>query len=150
MLGVNNRNAVATPKEWKLGRAIWRSGELQLAAAVPLLMQLWGDDSLTNYSIAWALGNCGDRSAIPLLEAVYRQADTPAHIRRIALEALFKLNPTQADALRTELMVKLPKPLRGLIQQSATSAVVLEAVQTYLATATPAQFDCTGFIVSNR
>ena len=141
MLGVNNRNAVATPKEWKLGRAIWRSGELQLAAAVPLLMQLWGDNSLTNYSIAWALGNCGDRSAIPLLEAVYRQADTPTHIRRIALEALFKLNPTQADSLKTELMVKLPKPLRGLIQQGATSAVVLEAVQTYLTTATPAQFD---------
>jgi PBS lyase HEAT-like repeat len=104
-------------------------------------MQLWGDDSLTNYSIAWALGNCGDRSAIPLLEAVYRQANTPAHIRRIALEALFKLNPTQAATLKTELMVKLPKPLRGLIQQSATSTVIMEAVQTYLATATGAQFD---------
>jgi predicted DNA-binding WGR domain protein len=141
MLAVNNRNAVAKPKEWKIGRAIWRSGELQLTAAVPLLMQLWGDDPLTNYSIAWALGNCGDRSAIPLLEAVYRQADTPAHIRRISLEALFKLNPTQVDTLRTELMVKLPKPLRGLVQQGATSEVIIEALQTYLTTATPAQFD---------
>jgi predicted DNA-binding WGR domain protein len=141
MLGVNNRNAVATPKEWKLGRAIWRSGELQLAAAVPLLMQLWGDDPLTNYSIAWALGNCGDRAAIPLLEAAYRQANTPPHIRRIALEALFKLNPTQADALKTELMVKLPKSLRGLIQQVGTPAAIMAAVQTYLATATGAQYD---------
>jgi hypothetical protein len=141
MLAVNNRNTVAKPKEWRIDRAIWRVGELQLAAAAPLLMQLWGDNPLTNYSIAWALGNCGDRSAISMLEAIYRQADTPAHIRRITLEAIFKLDPSQADALRSELIVKLPKQLRGLIQQGAEIAVISETLQTYLATATPQQFD---------
>jgi predicted DNA-binding WGR domain protein len=141
MLGVNNRHAVANPAAWQLDRAIWRSGELQLAAAVPLLIQLWGDNPLTNYSIAWALGNCGDSNAMPMLEAVYRQADTPAHIRRIVLEAIFKLDPTQAGALRTELIVKLPKQLRSLIQQGGTTAVISQTLQTYLETATPQQFD---------
>jgi predicted DNA-binding WGR domain protein len=141
MLGVNNRHAVATPNEWRLDRAIWRSGELQLAAAAPLLMQLWGDNPLTNYSIAWALGNCGDPVAVPMLEAIYRQADTPAHIRRITLEAIFKLNPTQAGALRTELMVKLPKQLRGLIQQGGAIELIIQTLQTYLETASPQQFD---------
>ncbi|PSB56509.1 WGR domain-containing protein [Chamaesiphon polymorphus] len=141
MLAVNNRNAISKPKEWKIDRAIWRSGELQLAAATPLLMQLWGSNPLTNYSIAWALGNCGDAQAMPMLDAIYRQADTPAHIRRIALEALFKLNPEGARALRNELTVKLPKPLRGLVEQGAASAAIIEALQTYLATATPPQFD---------
>ncbi|AFY91776.1 WGR domain-containing protein [Chamaesiphon minutus] len=141
MLAVNNRNAITKPKEWKIDRAIWRSGELQLAAATPLLMQLWGNNPLTNYSIAWALGNCGDASAVPMLDAIYRQADTPAHIRRIALEALFKLNPEGAGALRDELIVKLPKPLRELVRQGAATATIIEALQTYLATATPPQFD---------
>jgi predicted DNA-binding WGR domain protein len=141
MLGVNNRHAVANPEAWRLDRAIWRSGELQLAAAVPLLIQLWGDNPLTNYSIAWAVGNCGDPNAMPMLEAVYRQADTPAHIRRIVLEAIFKLDPTQAGALRTELIVKLPKQLRSLIQQGGTTAVISQTLQTYLETATPQQFD---------
>jgi predicted DNA-binding WGR domain protein len=140
MLAVNNRNALSKPKEWRIDRAIWRSGELQLAAAAPLLMQLWGDDPLTNYSIAWALGNCGDVNAVPMLEAIYRQADTPAHIRRIALEAIAKLNPTQAGTLRNELLVKLPKQLRGLVQQGAAIELVSQ-LQTYLATATPGQFD---------
>jgi predicted DNA-binding WGR domain protein len=141
MLAVNNRNAVAKPKEWKIDRAIWRSGELQLAAAAPLLMQLWGDNPLTNYSIIWALGNCGDASAVPMLEAIYRQADTPAHIRRIALEALFKLNPAGAGTLRNELFIKLPKPLRGLIQAGGAKDLIIETLQTFLATAKPQQFD---------
>jgi predicted DNA-binding WGR domain protein len=141
MLAVNNRHAVAKPKEWKIGRAIWKAGELQLAAAAPLLMQLWGNDPLTNYSIAWALGNCGDRAAVPMLEAIYRQADIPGHIRRIALEALFKLDAAQADVLKNDLIVKLPTKLRGLIRLGGEMTVISEAVQTYLATATPQQFD---------
>ncbi len=141
MLAVNNRNAVAKPKEWQISRAIWRSGELKLTAAAPLLMQLWGDRPLTNYSIAWALGNCGDEIAIPMLMGVYRQADALPHIRRIALEALFKLNPTEIQARREELILKLPQPLRDLIQQRAEIAEIDRALQTYLATAKPKQFD---------
>ena len=146
MLAVNNRNATAKPKEWKIDRAIWRAGELQLAAATPLLMQLWGNNPLTNYSIAWALGNCGDASAVPMLDAIYRQADTPAHIRRIALEALCKLNPGGTSGLRTELIVKLPKPLRGLIEQGAATTAIIETLQTYLTTATAPQFDVLGLL----
>ncbi|WP_310481347.1 WGR domain-containing protein [Chamaesiphon sp. VAR_48_metabat_403] len=141
MLAVNNRKAVAKPREWQISRAIWRSGELQLTAAAPLLMQLWGDNPLANYSIAWALGNCGDESAVAMLDNVYRQANAPAHIRRIALEALFKLNPTQAARLRDELILKLPQPLRDLIQRGAEIEEIDRALQGYLATAKPKQFD---------
>ncbi len=141
MLAVNNRNAVVKPKEWQVSRAIWRSGELRLSAAAPLLMQLWGDNPLTNYSIVWALGNCGDESAVPMLDAVYRQADTPAHIRRIALEALFKLNPAQSVRLQNELSLKLPQPLRNLVRDKAEVAAIDRELQAYLATAKPKQFD---------
>ncbi|WP_295615105.1 WGR domain-containing protein [Chamaesiphon sp. GL140_3_metabinner_50] len=141
MLAVNNRNAVVKPKEWQISRAIWRSGELQLTAAAPLLMQLWGNNTLTNYSIAWALGNCGDESAVPMLIGVYRQADALPHIRRIALEALFKLDPAQIQARRDELMLKLPQPLRDLVRNKAEIATIDRELQAYLATAKPKQFD---------
>jgi predicted DNA-binding WGR domain protein len=141
MLAVNNRNAVAKPKEWQISRAIWRSGELKLTAAAPLLMQLWGNNTLTNYSIAWALGNCGDESAVPMLMGVYRQVDALPHIRRIALEALFKLDSTQIQARRDELILKLPQPLRELVRNKAEIATFDRELQAYLATAKPKQFD---------
>jgi predicted DNA-binding WGR domain protein len=138
---VKNRNAVATPKQWQLDRIIWRAGELQLAAAAPLLIQLWGDNPLRNYSIVWALGHCGNDCAIAMLKTIQRKMVTPAHIRRIALEAIAKLSPTQAQPLRSELIAKLPAQLRSLIEQRAAVDLISQTLQTYLATATPQQFE---------
>ncbi len=131
-LAINNPQAVSQPKEWKLDRVIWRSGELQLTAAAPLLMQLWGDCDLRNYSIAWALGNCGDEAAIPMLERVYREQNTPAHVRRIALEAIFKLSSVKQEELSIELIAQLPEQLRELIQTGAKTDLIISSLQTYL------------------
>jgi predicted DNA-binding WGR domain protein len=97
---VQNQNPVATTKQWQLERVIWRAGELQLAAAAPLLIQLWGDNPLRNYSIAWALGNCGNDYAIAMLKTIQREVVTPPHIRQIALEAIAKLSVIAAQPLR--------------------------------------------------
>ncbi len=138
---VKNRNALATPKQWQLDRVIWRAGELQLAAAAPLLMQLWGDNPLRNYSIVWALGHCGNDCAIAMLKTIQRKVVTPPHIRRIALEAIAKLSSTQAQPLRSELIAKLPAQLRDLIDRGAATESIVQTLQTYLATATPPQFE---------
>jgi hypothetical protein len=62
---VRNPTAPSPPRQWPLDRVIWRAGELQITAAAPLLLQLWGHSPLRNYSIAWALGYCGAASALP-------------------------------------------------------------------------------------
>ncbi|WP_373541018.1 WGR domain-containing protein [Chamaesiphon sp.] len=138
---VQHRNAVVTAKQWQLDRVIWRAGELQLAAAAPLLIQLWGDNPLRNYSIVWALGHCGNDCAIAMLKTIQRKVATPAHIRRIALEAIAKLSVTAAQPLRNELITKLPGQLRESIEQEAATALITQTLQTYLATATPLQFE---------
>jgi predicted DNA-binding WGR domain protein len=132
---VSNPSQPSAPKQWPIDRVIWRSGELQLTAAAPLLMQLWGNQPLRNYSIAWALGNCGDAQAIPLLEQAYRDIKNPDHVRRICLEAIFKLSEAKKTALRAELMVQLPVKIRSAIEQQESMAVLLSAFWEYLSTA---------------
>ncbi|MBE9029951.1 WGR domain-containing protein [filamentous cyanobacterium LEGE 11480] len=111
---------------WSLSRAIWRSGELRISAAAPLLIQLLGPDPLQNppmrnYCLAWALGNCGDAAAINPLEDLYDRSTSPAHahVKRIALAALLKLvSPAQAADWQARLIQTLP----GVLQTVATEA----------------------------
>jgi hypothetical protein len=100
-------------------------------------MQLWGDNALRNYSIVWALGNCGDEAAISLLERVYRNSTNLEHVRRIALEAIFKLSSVKRDALRAELISQLPSQLHELIQSGAATELIIDALQTDLDHAKP-------------
>lgn len=122
-------------KQWKLDRIIWRAGELQLRSAVPLLIQLMQQPSvspLRRYCLAWALGLCGDERAIPLLEQIYRNETMPEHVRRIALEAVFKLSIVKGDELRSELMEQLPEDIRTAMLQGASVEEVLALVEGYL------------------
>jgi predicted DNA-binding WGR domain protein len=132
---ISNPGQPDLPKQWPIDRVIWRCGELQLTAAAPLLMQLWGKQPLRNYGIAWALGNCGDTQAVPMLEQAYRNAQNPDHVRRICLEAIFKLSESKKAALRAELMTQLPTKIRSAIEGQKSVAVLLSAFWEYLSTA---------------
>jgi predicted DNA-binding WGR domain protein len=123
-------------KNWSLDRVIWRAGELKIQAAAPLLIQLLtqslganalGHPPLRIYSLAWALGRCGDPAAIAPLEALFNACQTPAqpqvqlqvqphiqpHIQRIVLAALLKLSTAQQAAdLRSRLLQSLPSVLQ--------------------------------------
>ncbi len=129
---ISNPNQPSTPKQWPIDRVIWRSGELQLTAAAPLLMQLWGEQPIRNYSIAWALGNCGNTQAIPLLEQAYRDQSNPDHVRRICLAAILKLSDAKRDELRPEMIAQLPTKIRTLVQANEPTALVYQAVTDYL------------------
>jgi predicted DNA-binding WGR domain protein len=129
---ISNPGQPDLPKQWPLDRVIWRCGELQLTAAAPLLMQLWGNQPLRNYSIAWALGNCGDAQAVPLLEQAHRDQDNPDHVRRISLAAILKLSNAKGDELRPELIAQLPAKIRTLVQSNESTDLVYQAVTDYL------------------
>jgi predicted DNA-binding WGR domain protein len=137
---VNNPGQADLPKQWKIDRVIWRAGELQLAAATPLLMQLWGKNPLRNYSIAWALGYCGDAQAVAFLERAYRDSNNPEHVRRISLEAIFQLSEPQKTKLKTELIARLPPDIQMAINGQESVAFMTELTLQYLSKATPQQF----------
>jgi predicted DNA-binding WGR domain protein len=122
-------------KQWKLDRIIWRAGELQLRSAAPLLMQLMQQPSvspLRRYCLAWSLGLCGDDHALPMLEQIHRDEGMSEHVRRIALEAIFKLSAVKRDELRSELMQQLPGDIRTAMQEGASVEEVLAVVESYL------------------
>ena len=101
--------------KWPLERAIWRAGELKIREATPFLIQLIGTgEPLRNYCIAWALGLCGDESAIPALREFLDNASTPEFVQRIAFEALLKLSDEQTrEELRSRKIEQLPLELRS-------------------------------------
>jgi predicted DNA-binding WGR domain protein len=116
-------------KTWKIDRVIWRSGELGLRAAAPLLMQLLTPEPMRRYCVLWAIGNCGDSSVVSALDAIYRDASEPEMVRRIALEAMFKLSEEKAVELRSELVESLPNTLKT----AQTAEDFSQALQTVLA-----------------
>jgi predicted DNA-binding WGR domain protein len=117
-----NRLVNRDNNKWPLERAIWRAGELKIREATPLLIQLIGTgEALRDYCIVWALGWCGDESAIPALRHFCNDASTPEFVQRIAFEALLKLSdePTRVE-LRSQKIEQLPSELRDLARNDST------------------------------
>ena len=128
-----------TAHAWPLERAIWRTGELKLREAEPLLIRLIGsatssdvDDGgkgMRDYCIAWALGRCGGDAAVTALTALYGQRQTPEHVKRIAAEALLLLSGPQASAeFKAHRIAHLPAGLRDAAHGSPEAfAAALDA-----------------------
>ncbi|MCU0515445.1 MAG: HEAT repeat domain-containing protein [Oscillatoria sp. Prado101] len=127
-----NRLASRENNKWPLERAIWRAGELQIPEATSLLIQLIGTgEPLRNYCIAWALGWCGDESAIAPLERLCDDSN-PEFVRRIAWEALFKLSGEPVrEEMRAGKIERLPSELRELARNGSSEAFAA-ALRAYL------------------
>lgn len=110
---------------WSIDRVIWRAGELGLSAAAPLLLQSLTSEPMRRYCVVWSLGNCGDSSVVPQLLEIYRDTKEPEHVRRIALEAIFKLNPGLKRELQSELLESLPQELKNPIRQENIEALAI-------------------------
>lgn len=116
-----NRLANQENNNWPIERAIWRAGELKIREATHLLIQLIGTgESLRDYCIAWALGLCGDETAIPVLRNFYEADAIPDFVRRISFEALLKISDENtATVLRNETINLLSPQLREIANGSA-------------------------------
>ncbi|WP_009631132.1 hypothetical protein [Synechocystis sp. PCC 7509] len=114
--------------KWNLDRAIWRAGELKIREATPLLIQLIGTgELLRDYCIAWALGWCGDNSAIAPLQQLTQNSAEFEFVRRIAWEALYKLSDTAArEEMKAQKIAQLPPQLRDLALNSTGFAIALK------------------------
>lgn len=129
---------------WPLDRVIWRSGELGITEAAPLLMQLLTADPMRRYCVVWAVGNCGDPSVVAQLEGIYRDPQEPEHVRRIALEALFKLSPSHAAQIQAELLESLPPALKEPTEREDNEALAIALQNIFNAS------DAADFVVLDR
>lgn len=128
-----NNIAAGGSRKWPLERAIWRAGELKIAEAGPLLINLIGTGkSLRDYCIAWSLGWCGGEGAVEALTRVYRNAATAEFVRRIAFEGLLKLADEEGRShLRSAIIGLLPVELRELARNGSAEEFSA-ALKTYL------------------
>lgn len=113
-------NAGTTDNKWPLSRIIWRAGKAPLAGATPLLIPLlMKGDALQQYAVCWALGRCGDPSAIPLLEGVYHAAASKEMVRRIALVGWLALEnrSTERKTLLDAITGMLPPELKQALEE---------------------------------
>lgn len=115
-------------RTWSLTRAIWRAGELKLGEATPLLLALLaaapaGDD-LRRYCLAWALGRCGDASAIEPLRRLHRDPMASPKVARIAAAALLELLPAaERETFARALLARLPAALQTDDPEALTAAL---------------------------
>lgn len=126
--------ASANKKIRPLNRLIWRVGEFRLASAVPVLIrQVAKADALQQYCIVWALGRCGDKAAIPVLEKLYAAKASAPMVQRMALASMLALAEgyTRKSLLET-LLGSLPNSIAQAMK-SGTAQSLLVAVQAYVA-----------------
>lgn len=109
---------------WSLNRVIWRAGELKLPEATPLLIPLLGTETpLRDYCIAAALGRCGGEDAIPSLQQLWENPQTPDFVKYMAWEALFKLaDETTQQAMQQQELAALPESLQEVAQTGTPEA----------------------------
>ncbi|HEY9299791.1 MAG TPA: WGR domain-containing protein, partial [Phormidium sp.] len=130
-----NRLAEQEEENWPLERVIWRAGELKIKEAVPALLKLIGTgEPLRDYCIAWSLGNCDNKKALPTLKELYQNPEIPEFVRRISWEAAFKLSDEKAKGnLRSEKIAELPTPLQELAKNGSATEFT-NALTEYLNT----------------
>lgn len=102
--------ALSTPRR---KRTIWRIGERRLRTAVPVLIeQIERGDPMQDYCIAWAIGRCGDRGAMPAMHELHTRSKHEA-VRRVALQAWLMLaNDAERHAHAQALINAWPQGLQ--------------------------------------
>jgi predicted DNA-binding WGR domain protein len=130
-VATKNKKTKKDRTPWPIDRVIWRAGELRIAEAAPLLIQLLTPDPMRRYCAIWAVGNCGDVGAVPQLEAIYRDEREPEHVRRIALEAVFKLSASHKARIQAELLAALPSALKEPIDREDNEALAIAVQQIF-------------------
>ncbi|MDJ0690208.1 MAG: WGR domain-containing protein [Xenococcaceae cyanobacterium MO_188.B32] len=128
-----NLLAQQNSENWSLDRVIWRAGELKIREAVPLLVKLISTgEPLRDYCIAWALGKCGDRNAIPFLKPLLKSKSHPEHVNRIAWEALYQLSDdNNREEMRSPKIAVLPIELQELARKGTAKNFAI-ALTNYL------------------
>ncbi|YCM42527.1 WGR domain-containing protein [Verrucomicrobiaceae bacterium 227] len=84
---------------WKLSRALFRAGQWRLTDALPHLLPLTNKATgMDAWCLAFALGRCGDHSALPALETLIQNNAADQAFVRIAQEAKVALLPDDLKA----------------------------------------------------
>lgn len=117
---------------WKLSRIIWKAGEYKIPEAAPYIIRLYNNgDTVHQYSCTWALARCGNETAIPALQQIFREHASPV-ISRIAGAGLLSLLNGQAkEGHLSHYINSLPEPIKTALeskQEKELQGLLLERI----------------------
>lgn len=124
------REGFNSSSKWRLSRAVWRAGELNLTEAIPLFDGLVGREEMTDYCIAWSLGRMKQPGSADLLQRIASSPKNREHVKQIASQALrLVVDERQRESMVNQVIDSLPQPLGSLLKSG--SAEVFQS--TFLA-----------------
>lgn len=115
-LGINTPTS-KVHKKWKVSRVAWRAGQLAIAEATPLLVQLAQSsdkNTMIQYCAVWALGFCANSENIEAIEYLmtWRKEKTSKEkdiVRRAAAVSLLRIaKGASRQLLLQNLLMELP------------------------------------------
>ncbi len=110
-----------------LQRLVWRCGELQLAASLPLLLQMQlRHKAILAYTLAWSLGRCGQQNEQAFRRLQALAAHQSFYVQRMARQALVAIAPTpQQHNLLDHIAHELPATWHEAVEQGADALLAL-------------------------
>ena len=123
-------NTTSYKTKWKLSRVIWKAGEYKIPEAAQYIIKLYNNgDVLHQYSATWALARCGNEIAIPALQQIFKEHESPL-VSKIAGAGLLLLLKAQAkEEHLTHYLNSLPEPIKAAIegnQEKELTALIQE------------------------
>ena len=129
-----------------LSRLVWRVGEFRIKEAVPYLFQVpYGTNPLSDYCLAWALGRCGDKNGLALLQNMTSFAKAHLFLHDMVREAkmalldestkaeiasgiLNELSSVVQDAIKKENVKLLMEALQHVFLKSRTANIEMASL----------------------
>ncbi len=111
-----------------LSRLVWRMGELRIKDGVPFLLQLSipsSTDDFLLYSLAWALGRCGDAQALPKIESLLEENADDLSLYCILQEAkLALLSGAEKTAFLSQVQQQLGPGYQSALKNTDAQAII--------------------------
>ena len=111
---------------WTRSRLYWRTGELRIQDAAPLLLSFCeqATSPMEALSLAWAIGRLGDTDAVPALEKLGGAHPERPEVKRMVAEAMAAVVDDDARAALAEsIATAFPEHLREAIKAGNAKAI---------------------------
>lgn len=110
--------------KWNLSRVIWKAGEYKINDAAPYIIHLFNkQEAMHQYSCCWALGRCGNKTAISALQHIFLSSPTQSLSRLAGIGLLNLLEGTERDQHVGHYFNSLPEEFKSAINSQQPTKI---------------------------
>ena len=128
-----NQQKSVFKSEWKIGRVVWKVGEMKLKSAIPFLVKLIEKDASLQvvdiYSILWSLIRCEDEDVVSIFKNYATDKKYPDYIQKIAKEGLLSIESENAESEKHTIAENLIDSLPPILQELVKSGNYQDSIE---------------------